>query len=102
MRFLLTTVAIVVGLMSAAEARHWRYFGHYWYGRHHYHSYTRHYYDRSPDETANERSARGEADTKGRSEALNGRGEPGSDGMVASRSDLPRPPRAVSVPPLIE
>jgi hypothetical protein len=87
MRFLLTTVAIVVGLVSAAEARHWRYFGHYWYGRHYYHSYTRHYYDRAPDESANEQPARGKADTNGRSEALNGRGEPGSNSTVASRSD---------------
>ena len=87
MRFLVATVAIVISITSMAEARHWRYFGHYGYGRHHYHWYTRHYYDRSPDENANEQSARGEADTNGRSEALNGRGEPGSNGMVASRSD---------------
>jgi LTXXQ motif family protein len=70
--------------LSAAEARHWRYFGHYWYGRH---WYTRRYYDRAPDESANEQSARGKAGTNGRSEALNGRGQPSGNGMVARRSD---------------
>jgi len=87
MRFLLAIVVIVVGLMSAAEARHWRYFGHYGYGRHHYQLYTRHYYDRAPDESANEQSARGKADTNGRSDALNGRGPPGSNSMAANRND---------------
>jgi hypothetical protein len=38
--------------------------------------------------TQNEQSARGKADASGRSEALNGRGEPGSNGMVASKSGL--------------
>jgi LTXXQ motif family protein len=75
-------------LLEKAQQRHWRYFGHYGYGRHHYQWYTRHYYDRAPDENANEQSARGKADASGRSEALNGRGEPGSNGMVASKSGL--------------